>query len=228
MCKIIFSCRSSAKGRAGEKNQRHFTVTPQGGRGLASPGLAAPANLKISPAPLAGLQCRPLQAIDSGLRKHFIAISKFHRRGEHCSPAKALQCRKAPRVEQSPTPTINRERVRLNFSAISQFHRRGGAWLRPLLPHRQPPKSAPSPLAGLPCRPLQAKDSGWHKIILLFCNSIVGASIARPPLPHLQTSNYPPPRWRGRRIFSVSTNAIAAAIAGIRLATRQKPFLLRV
>ena len=130
---------------------------------MAPPAFAAPANLKISPAPLAGLQCRPLQAIDSGLRKHFIAISKFHRRGEHCLSAKALQCRKAPRVEQSPTPTINRERVRLNFSAISQFHRRGGAWLRPALPQLRTPKISPAPLAGLPCRPLQAIDSGWRK-----------------------------------------------------------------
>ena len=56
----------------------------------------------------------------------------------HCSPAKALRYHKAPRVEQSPTPTICRERVRLNFIAISQFCRRGGAWLRPGLSNAGP------------------------------------------------------------------------------------------
>ena len=92
-----------------------------------------------------------------GWRKYFIAILKFHRRGKHCSPAKALQCRKAPRVEQSPTPTIYHERTRLNFSAISQFHRRGGAWLRPALPQLRTPKISPAPLAG------QAHIFGEHK-----------------------------------------------------------------
>ena len=95
------------------------------------------ANPQISPAPLAGLPCRPLQAKGRACVKN-IAISKFHRRGEHCSPAKALCCRKAPRVEQSPTPTMHRERVRLNSIAISQFRRRGGAWLRPPLPGTGP------------------------------------------------------------------------------------------
>ena len=37
--------------------------------------------------------------------------------------------------------------------------------------------------AGLHRRPLQAKDSGLRKIILHFCNFIVGASIARPLRP---------------------------------------------
>ena len=101
------------------------------------PGLPHPQPRKSTPAPLASLPCRPLQAKGMACVKN-IAISKFHRRGEHCSPAKALCCRKAPRVEQSPTPTINRKRVRLNFIAISKFHRRGGAWLRPPLPPAGP------------------------------------------------------------------------------------------
>ena len=106
----------------------------------------------------------------------------LYSRGEHCSPAKALCCRKAPRVEQSPTPTINRKRVREIFIALSQFHRRGGAWLRPGLPnagscgfaphphrtpppspHPQPRKYTPAPLAGLQCRPLQAKGEAHAK-----------------------------------------------------------------
>ena len=73
---------------------------------------------KYTPAPLAGLQCRPLQAKG---KPHAKTPQPFllYSRGEHCSPAKALCCRKAPRVEQSPTPTINRKRVLINFSAIS-------------------------------------------------------------------------------------------------------------
>ena len=102
-----------------------------------------------------------------GFHKNHIALSKFHRRGEHCSPAKALCCRKAPRVEQSPTPTMHRERVRLNFIAISQFRRRGGAPLRPPLPHPQTRKYAPASLAGLPCRPLQAKGKACVKNIAI-------------------------------------------------------------
>ena len=42
---------------------------------------------KNIPRTVAGLPCRPLQAKDSGLRKNSFALSKFHRRGEHCSPA---------------------------------------------------------------------------------------------------------------------------------------------
>ena len=83
---------------------------------------------------------------------------------------------------------------------------------RPPLPGLQTRKSTPAPLAGLPCRPLQAKGMacvkkislfqnfivgvggpavqaptskrhGLRKKISLFQNFIVGASIARPPLP---------------------------------------------
>ena len=83
---------------------------------------------------------------------------------------------------------------------------------RPPLPGLQTRKSTPAPLAGLPCRPLQAKGMacvkkislfqnfivgvggpavqaptskrhGLRKKISLFQNFIVGASIARPPKP---------------------------------------------
>ena len=40
---------------------------------------------------------------------------------EHCSPAKALCRRKAPRVEQSPTPTMDREKMRMKFGAFHGF-----------------------------------------------------------------------------------------------------------
>ena len=81
------------------------------------PPLPHPQPRKYTPAPLEGLQCRPLQAKGKPRAKTpppFLLYS----RGEHCSPAKALCCRKAPRVEQSPTPTINRKRMREIFIAI--------------------------------------------------------------------------------------------------------------
>ena len=75
---------------------------------------------KYCPVPLAGLRCRPLRAKDSGPRKN-PCISVFRRMVEHGSPAKALCCRKAPRVEQSPTPTMDRERMRMKFGAFRGF-----------------------------------------------------------------------------------------------------------
>ena len=75
---------------------------------------------KYSPALLAGLQCRPLRAKDAGPRKN-PCISVFRRMVEHGSPGKALCCRKAHRVEQSPTPTMNRERMRMKFGAFRGF-----------------------------------------------------------------------------------------------------------
>ncbi len=130
---------------------------------MAPPALAVPAGPKSYPRSVAGLQCRPLQAKDSGFRKNSIALSKFHRRGEHCSPAKALRYHKAPRVEQSPTPTINRERVLINFSVISQFCRRGGAWLRPPLP-RLHPKKIPPHRCGPAMQAPTSKRQGLRKI----------------------------------------------------------------
>ena len=149
---------------------------------MAPPALAAPAPPKKSPRTAGGPAMQAPTSNRQGLCKNSIALLKFHRRGEHCSPAKALCCHKAPRVEQSPTPTINRKKMRLNFIAISQFHRRGGAWLRPgspnagscvsprslhrtppPSPHPQPRKYTPAPLAGLQCRPLQAKGEACVK-----------------------------------------------------------------
>ena len=98
---------------------------------------------KIFPHTVGGPAMQAPTSNRQGLCKNSTALSKFHRRGEHCSPAKALCCRKAPRVEQSPTPTINCKRVRLNFIAISQFHRRGEhcspALAAPAAPKRSPP-----------------------------------------------------------------------------------------
>ena len=111
-----------------------------------------------------------------GLCKNSIALSKFHRRGEHCSPAKALRYHRAPRVEQSPTPTINRKKIRLNFIAISQFRRRG-EHCSPAFAAPAGPKIFPRTVAGLQCRPLQAKGKIIVKILSLFQNFIVGAGL---------------------------------------------------
>ena len=150
---------------------------------MAPPAFAVPAGPKNIPPHRCGPAMQAPTSKRQGLCKNSIALSKFHRRGEHCSPVKALCCRKAPRVEQSPTPTICRERVLINFSVISQFCRRGGAWLRPPLPYPLAQKIYLRTVAGLPCRPLQAKGKAYAKILSLFQSFIVGASIARPLKP---------------------------------------------
>ena len=78
----------------------------------------------------------------------------LYSRGEHCSPAFAE--RWLLRFAPQPTPNT------------------------PPLPNPQPRKYTPAPLAGLPCRPLQAKGKIFIKIISLVFNFIVGASIVRP------------------------------------------------
>jgi len=60
------------------------------------------------------------------------------------------------------------------------------------LPQLQTQKYSPRTVAGLQCRPLQAKGKAYAKILLLFRNFIVGASIARPPLPRLQPQKHFP------------------------------------
>ena len=140
-------------------------------------------------------RCGPaLQAPTSnrqGLCKNSTALSKFHRRGEHCSPALAaaatpkifprtvagLQCRPLQAIGKAYAKILS---PFLNFIV-------GASIARPPLPQLQTQKYSPAPLAGLQCRPLQAKGKAYAKILSLFCNFTVGASIARPPLP------YPPP-----------------------------------
>ena len=143
---------------------------------MAPPVFAVSANPKIYPRTLAGLQCRPLQAKGEIVVKILPPFQNFIVGASIARPLKPCGIT-SPRVEQSPTPTINRKKLRLNFSAISQFHRRGGAWLRPPLPYQQTSKYSPAPLAGLQCRPLQAKGKIIVKILSLFHNSTVGASI---------------------------------------------------
>ena len=150
---------------------------------MAPPALAAPATPKIHPRTVDGPAMQAPTSKRHGLRKKISLFQNFIVGASIARPLKPCAAARPPRVEQSPTPTINRERVRINFIAISQFHRRGGAPLRPGLPNPQPRKYTPAPLAGLQCRPLQAKGMACVKKISLFQNFIVGASIARPGLP---------------------------------------------
>ena len=147
------------------------------------------ANPKICPRTVGGPAMQAPTSQRQGLRKKISLFQNFIVGASIARPLKPCAAARPPRVEQSPTPTINRERVRINFIAISQFHRRGGAWLRPPLPpagpcvspctHTEhpplpgllPPKVAPAPLAGLPCRPLQAKGKACVKIYRNFAIS---------------------------------------------------------
>ena len=58
------------------------------------------------------------------------------------------------------------------------------------------PKIFPRTVGGPAMQAPTSKGQSFHKNISLFCDSIVGASIARPPLPQLQPKKYPPYRWR--------------------------------
>ena len=178
-----------------QKRPRSFLLYSRGGAPLRPP-LPGLQTRKYTPAPLAGLQCRPLQAKGKACVKN-IAISKFHRRGEHCSPAKALCCRKAPRVEQSPTPTMHRKRMRLNSIAISQFHRRGGAWLRPPLPGLQTRKSTPRTVGGPAVQAPTSKRQGLRKKNIAISKfhrrgEHCSPALAGPATPKI----HPPHRWR--------------------------------
>ena len=168
---------------------------------MLCPHLPCLLTLKYPPAPLAGLRCRPLRAKDSGPRKN-PCISVFRRMVEHGSPAKALCCRKAPRVEQSPTPTMNRERVGKITSVVSLFHSRGRAC--PACVCRGcKPKDMPPQLCGPAMQAPTGKRQSFRKNRSLFCDSIVEASMARSLKPCgaarlFGWSRAPPLRWAAR------------------------------
>ena len=100
-----------------------------------------------------------------------------------------------PRTVGGPAmqaPTSKRQGLRKKISLFQNFA--VGAGPRSARPCRacKPENPPPAPLAGLRCRPLQAKGKACVKKISLFQNFIVGASIARPPLPGLQPRKYTP------------------------------------
>ncbi len=124
-----------------------------------------------------------------GLCKNSIALSKFHRRGEHCSPALAAAA--TPKIFPAPLAGLQCRPLQAKGKAYAKIlslfcnFTVGVSIARPPWPHLPPQKITPAPLAGLQCRPLQAIGKAYAKILSLFCNFTVGASIARPPLPHL-------------------------------------------
>ena len=99
-----------------------------------------------------------------------------------------------PRTVGGPAmqaPTSNRQGLRKISIALLQFHGRG-EHCSPAFAAAATQKIFPRTVAGLQCRPLQAIGKARVKILSLFQNSIVGASIARPPLPQLQPKKYSP------------------------------------
>ena len=137
------------------------------GASIARPPLPYQQTQKYPLAPRAGLQCRPLQAKGKAYAKiqslfqNFIVGARIARPPKPCGIT-------SPRVEQSPTPTICRERVRLNFIAISQFCRRGGAWLRPPLPCPLAQKYTPAPLRACHAGPYKPKARLMQKFYCSF------------------------------------------------------------
>ena len=107
-------------------------------------------------------------------------------------PCRISKPQNTPRTVGGPAvqaPTSKRQDFHKNYIARLQFHRRG-EHCSPAFAAAANPKIFPAPLAGLRCRPLQAKGKIFVKIISLVCNFIVGASIARPLLPYQQTPKY--------------------------------------
>ena len=152
-----------------QKHPRPFLLYSRGEH--CSPACAVPTTPKIHPAPMAGLQCRPLQAKDSGpAQKHphsfyyIVGASIARPRVPHPRPPNPpphphrtprrprrthnpkihpphrwRACNAGPyKQKASPTPTINRKRVRRNSIAILQFHRIPN-------PHPQRPQKQKTP-----------------------------------------------------------------------------------
>ena len=122
-----------------------------------------------------------------GSRKNSFALSKFHRRGEHCSPALAAAATQKifPRTVSGPAmqaPTSERQGSRKISIALLQFHGRG-EHCSPALAVSANPKISPAPLRACHAGPYKQKIQACVKILSLFQNFIVGASIARPPKP---------------------------------------------
>ena len=122
--------------------------------------------------------------------------------GEQCLVGKALCYRKAPRVEQSPTPTINREKIRMKFGAFRDFTVGAGLTMHAFAVAADP-KICPRTVGGPAMQAPTSKRQGFRKNISLFCDFIVGASIARPLKPcdtarPLGWSRAPPLPWATR------------------------------
>ena len=94
---------------------------------MAPPAFAVAASLRICRRSYAGLRCRPLQAKGKADGRIERVHASAKRAREPMLSHKTLVTLQGSRVEQSPTPTMDRERVGKIISAISVFHSRGRA-----------------------------------------------------------------------------------------------------
>ena len=122
-----------------------------------------------------------------GLCKNSIALSKFHRNGEHCSPALAAAATPKifPRTVGGPArqaPTSKRQGSRKISIALSKFHRRG-EHCSPALAAAATQKIFPRTVGGPAMQAPTSKRQGSRK------NSFAlskfhrrGGALLRPPL----------------------------------------------
>ena len=147
-------CRPlQAKGKAYAKILSLFRNSAVGA-GLGSARLCRACWPKIFPRTVAGLPYRPLQAKGTVYAKILSFFQNFIVGASIARPPKPCGITR-PRVEQSPTPTINRKKMRLNFIAVSQFCRRGE--------HCSPALAAPAALKKSPPHPWRACNAGPYK-----------------------------------------------------------------
>ena len=165
-----------------QKHPRPFLLYSRGGAPLRPP-LPHPQTRKSTPRTLGGPAMQAPTSKRQGLRKkislfqNFIVGASIARPLKPCAAARPLGWSRAP-----PLPCTARECVKF----LSHFRNFAvGAGPRSARPCRacKPENPPPAPLAGLRCRPLQAKGKACVKNISLSCDFIVGASIARPLKP---------------------------------------------
>ena len=174
-----------------------------------SPALAAAATPKIFPCTVAGLQCRPLQAIGKAYAKILPLFQNFIVGASIARPLlPQLQPKKYPPHRCGPAvqaPTSNRQGLCKNSTALSKFHRRG-EHCSPALAAAATPKIFPCTVAGLQCRPLQAIGKAYAKILSLFQNFIVGAGLGSARLCRSCKPKKYPPRTVGGPAMQAPTS----------------------
>ena len=106
-----------------------------------------------------------------------------------CDPARLFGWSRAPPLPWAARCVCDYKR----YCGISQW---GQGLASPAFAAAANPKIFPRTVGGPAVQAPTSKGQSFHKNISLFCDSIVGASIARPPLPQLQPKKYPPYRWR--------------------------------
>ena len=155
-----------------------------------SPALAAPAPPKIFPRTVAGLQCRPLQAIGKACIKILPLFQNFIVGAGLGSarPCRACTPKNHPRTESGPAmqaPTSNRQGLRKTSIALSKFHRRGEHCSPALSRTRRPKKITPAPrgkiLPAHPKRPFCRKNENSLKNLPHAVNKLTLVSVTFHP-----------------------------------------------